>query len=70
MLIEPGILVEIIDVPDQDYFTKLLVGKIGLVIENIKANSSPNIWRILFEDGKIYKLHKLDLKPIIKMETT
>jgi hypothetical protein len=60
-LLQPGILVEVIEAADQGYLTKTLVGKIGLVIKNIKTNSSPNIWEVLVEE-KTFNLHALDLK--------
>ena len=60
-LLQPGILVEVIEAADQGYFTKTLVGKIGLVVKNIKAKSSPNVWEVLVE-GKTFNLHALDLK--------
>ena len=70
MLIKPGILVEIINAPDQDMYTKTFVGRIGIVIENVKTNSSPNIWKILLGDGNSQNFHRLDLKPVIAIEQT
>lgn len=60
-LLQPGMLVEVVEAADQGYFTKTLIGKIGLVIKNISAKSSPNIWEVLIEE-KTFNLHALDLK--------
>lgn len=60
-LLQPGILVEVIEAADQGYLEKTLVGKIGLVVKNIKAKSSPNVWEVLIEE-KTFNLHALDLK--------
>lgn len=60
-LLQSGMLVEVIEAADQGYFTKTLVGKIGLVVKNIKTNSSTNIWEVLIEE-KTYNVHALDLK--------
>jgi hypothetical protein len=60
-LLQSGMLVEVIEAADQGYFTKALVGKIGLVVKNIKTNSSQNIWEVLIEE-KTFNLHSLDLK--------
>jgi hypothetical protein len=60
-LLQSGMLVEVIEAADQSYFTKTLVGKIGLVVKNIEAKSSPNIWEVLIEE-KTFNLHALDLK--------
>jgi hypothetical protein len=60
-LLQSGMLVEVIEAEDQGYYTKVLVGKVGLVIKNTKAKSSPNIWEVLIEE-KTFNLHALDLK--------
>ena len=60
-LLQPGMLVEVVEAADQGYYTKTLVGKIGLVVKNITARSSPNIWEVLIEE-KTFNLHALDLK--------
>lgn len=60
-LLQPGMLVEVIEAADQGYFTKTLVGKIGLVVKNIKTKGSPNIWEVFIEE-KTFNLHALDLK--------
>lgn len=60
-LLQPGMLVEVIEAADQGYFTKTLVGKIGLVVKNIKTKGSQNIWEVLIEE-KTFNLHALDLK--------
>lgn len=62
-LLQAGMLVEVIEAADQGYFTKALVGKMGLIIKNTQAKSSPNVWEVLIED-KIFNLHSLDLKVI------
>jgi hypothetical protein len=56
---KPGDLVKIVDMPDQSHFEKSLRGKLGIVIENITAHSSPNIWKILIDD-KCCNLHLFD----------
>lgn len=61
--LQPGMLVEVVEVADQGYYEKTLVGKVGIVIKNTQAKSSPNIWEVLIEE-KIFNLHSLDLKVI------
>mgnify|MGYP003352193490 FL=1 len=56
----PGDLIEVIKAPDQGYWVKMLSGSIGVVIENIQANSSPNIYKVLIVD-QMYHLHSLDM---------
>lgn len=58
-----GMLVEVIEAKDQGYYEKLLIGKVGLVIKNTNAKSSPNVWEVLIED-KIFNLHALVLKEV------
>ena len=70
MLIKSGMLVEIINASDQDMYTKSFVGRIGIVIENVKPLSSPNIWKILLGDGKSQNFHRLDLKPVTTIKQT
>ena len=60
-LLQSGMLVEVIEAADQGYFTKALVGKIGLVVQNIKTNNNQNVWEVLIEE-KTFNLHALDLK--------
>jgi len=60
-LLQPGMLVEVVEAADQGYYTKALVGKVGLVVKNTNAKSSPNIWEVLIEE-KTFNLHALDLK--------
>jgi hypothetical protein len=60
-LLQSGMLVEVMEAADQGYLEKSLVGKIGLVVQNIKTNSSQNIWEVLIEE-KTFNLHALDLK--------
>jgi len=62
-LLQPGALVEIVSAADQSYFTTTLVGKMGVVVENVAASSSPNIWKVFIEE-KMYNLHALDLKVV------
>lgn len=62
-ILQIGMLVEVVDAPDQGYYTKALVGKIGLIVKNTQAKSSPNVWEVLIEE-KIFNLHALDLKEI------
>jgi len=65
-MIRAGVLVEIIDVPDQSVWTKKSIGKIGMVIEpiiyrhNIKKYT---VWKVLIGEST-YNLHILDLKEI------
>jgi hypothetical protein len=62
-MIKPGDLVEIISAPDQSLYERSFCGKLGIVIENIYAKSSPNIWRVFVEDRFVH-LHMLDLKVV------
>lgn len=62
-MLRSGSLVEVIEAPDQGIYTKILIGKVGLIVENAKAASSPNVWIVLIEN-KMYNLHALDLKVI------
>ena len=59
-----GDLVKIIQAPDQNYYTKQYIGKIGMVLENVPTNSSPNIWKVLLLDNETLRLHALDLELI------
>lgn len=59
----PGDLVEIVEVPDQNVYIRLFVGKLGVVIENVTAESSPNIWKLLIDDRCI-NFHRLDFKVV------
>jgi hypothetical protein len=43
--------------------------KLGIVIENVKTNSSPNIWEI-WVDGRIINLHVLDFVKVEKQNET
>ena len=64
-----GDLVEVIDVSDQGYFVKTLVGRVGMIIEHVPAKSYQNIWKVLFAE-QAYNLHALDLmvvKPTSKI---
>ena len=62
-ILQTGMLVEVIEAKNQGYYEKLLIGKVGLVIKNTNAKSSPNVWEVLIED-KIFNLHALDLKVV------
>jgi hypothetical protein len=62
-MIKPGDLVEIIPAMDQSLYERSFCGKLGVVIENVYGNSSPNVWRIFVEDRFVH-LHKLDLKVV------
>jgi len=55
----PGDLIQIIEMPDQGYYEKSLRGKLGVIIEHVHTNSSPNIWKILI-DNKCCNLHLFD----------
>ena len=61
--LQAGMLVEVIEAADQGSYTRALVGKVGIVIKNTQAKSSPNIWEVLIEE-KIFNLHSLDLKVV------
>ena len=56
-----GDLVEIIQAPDQNYYTRQYIGKIGMVLENVPTNSSPNIWKVLLLDNETLRLHAMDI---------
>lgn len=58
-----GDLVEVIEAGDQGVLEKSLVGKFGLVVENIESPISPNLWKILLDD-KFYVLHAYDIRII------
>lgn len=60
-LLQPGMLVEVVEAADQGYYTKALVGKVGLVVKNTNYKTIPNIWEVLIEE-KTFNLHALDLK--------
>lgn len=60
---KPGDLVEIIEASDQSTYIRLFVGKLGVVIENVTAESSPNIWKILIDD-RCNNFHCLDFKVV------
>ena len=63
---DPGDLIEIIDASDQGLWIKHFIEKTGIIIEHIKTNSSPNIWKILMSDSSCYNFHRLDFKIIKK----
>lgn len=57
----PGDLVKIVYMPDQSAYERSFIGKLGIVIENVPARSSPNIWKVLIEDRCI-NFHVFDLE--------
>lgn len=62
----PGDLVEIVPtvyMPDQSAYEISFIGKLGIVIGNVPARSSQNIWKVLIEDRCI-NFHILDLKVV------
>jgi hypothetical protein len=42
---------------------KDILNKLGIIVENVEAKSSKNIWKV-FVGGKFYHLHKLDLEKV------
>ena len=58
-----GDLVKIIYMPDQSAYERSFIGKLGIVIENVAARSSPNIWKVLIEDRCI-NFHLFDLEVV------
>lgn len=62
-MIKPGDLVEIILAPEQSLYQRSFFGKLGIVVENVSAQSSPNIWKIFVEDQCVY-MHKLNFKVV------
>jgi|688.fasta_scaffold203207_3 hypothetical protein len=63
---QKGDLIRVIQAPDQNTaHMKRFWNKLGIVIENVKTNSSPNIWEI-WVDGRIINLHVLDFVKVEK----
>jgi hypothetical protein len=58
---QPGDLIQIINAPDQNFYTRKLCDKLGVVIENIITDSSTNIYKVLVED-RFCNLHALDME--------
>ena len=64
MTFQKGDLVRVIKAPDQNNFLiKGILNKLGVIVENVEAKSSKNIWKV-FVGGKFYHLHKLDLEKV------
>lgn len=64
MILQKGDLVRVIKAPDQNNFLiKGILNKLGVIVENVEARSSKNIWKV-FVGGKFYYLHKLDLEKV------
>ena len=64
MLIKPGDLMMIVNVPDQPPWIRKLAGKRCIVIRNLTqadgVTSSPSMWDVLVDDYTI-RVHALDL---------
>ena len=59
-MIQSGDLIRVIKAPDQSsYMMTPLWDKLGVVIERVEVNSSPNIWKV-WVNGYIVHLHILD----------
>ena len=61
--VAPGDLVKIVYMPDQSAYERSFIGKLGIVIENVPAKYSPNIWKILIDD-RCYDFHLFDLEVV------
>ena len=64
---KPGDLVKVTYMPDQDYYTKTMRGKLGVVIEHVTTHSSPNIWKVLIE-GRCWNMHVYDIEVVQRIE--
>ena len=64
---KPGDIMRVKHAPDQSGWARSHVGMICLLIRNLGPEdgvvSSPNMWDVLVE-GKVIRLHKLDLEPV------
>ena len=64
---KPGDIMRIKWAPDQSAWERSHVGMICLLIRNLGPGdgvvSSPNMWDVLVE-GKVIRLHKLDLEVV------
>jgi hypothetical protein len=64
-MINPGVLVKVIYVADQDRYTRSLIGKVGLIIERFNSSNVSDYvayrYRVLI-DEQIFTLHPLDIK--------
>lgn len=65
--LKSGDLVKIIYMPDQSAYERSFIGKLGIVIENVAASSSPNIWKVLIEDRCI-NFHLFDLEVVQRIK--
>ena len=61
-----GDLVRVIMAPDQNKLAFAnLIGEVGVVVANVAANSSPNIYKVhLFAKNEIRLFHLFDLEKI------
>ena len=65
--LKSGDLVKIIYMPDQSAYERSFIGKLGIVIENVAASSSTNIWKVLIEDRCI-NFHLFDLEVVQRIK--
>lgn len=62
----PGVLVKLIDVPDQSFYSfyiKTMYGSSGVLIS--KVENSRRLWQVLVQ-GNIVALHELDFELLIE----
>jgi hypothetical protein len=58
----PGDLVRIVHAGDQPLWTRLLVGKVGMVVRN-EGSGYNRVLEVMVE-GKIHRLHTLDVEAV------
>lgn len=59
----PGVLVKLVDVPDQSLYIKTMYGSLGVLIN--KVEDTRKMWQVLVQ-GNIVTLHELDFELHIK----
>ena len=57
-----GILVRIVEAPDQPLWTRRLVGKVGVVVRNERVGYN-RVFEVLIE-GTVHRLHPLDVEAV------
>lgn len=59
----PGDLVRIVHAGDQPLWTRLLVGKVGVVLVHERVGFGNRVFEVMVE-GKIHRLHPLDVEAV------
>lgn len=59
----PGVLVKLVDVPDQSLYIKTMYGSLGVLIN--KVENARRLWQVLVQ-GNIITLHELDFELLIE----